>query len=33
MVLLERTKLNKYAINLEDSKQSPYGLIYSLGLV
>ena len=31
LVLLERTKLNKYTINLEDGKQPPYGLIYSLG--
>ena len=33
LVLPERTKFNEYAINLEDSKQSPYGPIYSLGLV
>ena len=33
LVLPERTKLNEHAINLEDGKQSPYGPIYSLGLV
>ena len=32
LVLPECTKLNEYAINLEDSKQPPYGLIYSLDL-
>ena len=31
LVLLERNKLNKHAIDLEDNKQPPYGLIYSLG--
>ena len=33
LVLPERTKLNEYAINLEDSKQPPYKPIYSLGPV
>ena len=33
LVLPKRTELNKPAINLEDSKQSPYGPIHSLGLV
>ena len=33
LMLPERTELNKHAINLEKGKQSPYGLIYSLGLV
>ena len=33
LVLSERTKLNEHAINLEDSKQPSYGLIYSLGLM
>ena len=32
-MLLERTKFNKYAIDLKDGKQPPYGLIYSLSLV
>ena len=31
LVLLERTKLNEHAIDLEDGKQPPYGPIYSLG--
>ena len=31
MVLLERIKLNKHAISLEDGKQPPYWPIYSLG--
>ena len=30
LVLPECTNLNKYAINLEDGKQPPYGPIYSL---
>ena len=29
--LLENTGMNKHAIELEESKQSPFGLIYSLG--
>ena len=33
LVLLERTKFNEYAINLEDGKQPPYEPIYSLGPV
>ena len=33
MVLSECTELNEHAIKLEDSKQPPYGPIYSLGLV
>ena len=33
LVLLERTELNEYAIDLEDGKQPPYGSIYSLGPV
>ena len=33
LVLLERNKLNEYAIILEDGKQPPYRLIYSLGPV
>ena len=33
LVLPERTELNEHAINLEDSKQPPYGPIYSLGPV
>ena len=33
LVLPERTKFNEYVINLEDGKQPPYGLFYSLGLV
>ena len=33
LMLPERTKLNEHAINLEDGKQPPYGLIYSLDLV
>ena len=33
LVLLERIKLNKHAINLEDGKQPLYRPIYSLGLV
>ena len=33
LVLLERIDLNKHAIKLEDGKQPPYGLIYSLGPV
>ena len=33
LVLPERTKLNEHAINLEDSKQPPYGPIYSLDLM
>ena len=33
LVLPEHTKLNEYAINLEDGKQPPYGPIYSLGSV
>ena len=33
LVLLERIELNEYAINLKDSKQPPYGPIYSLGPV
>ena len=33
LVLPERTKLNKHAIDLENGKQPPYGPIYSLGLV
>ena len=33
LVLLERTELNEHAINLEDGKQPPYGLIYSLSPV
>ena len=28
--LVENTKINKHAIKLEESKQSPFGLIYSL---
>ena len=32
-MLPERIKLNEHAINLEDSKQPPYGPIYSLGPV
>ena len=32
-MLLECTKLNEHAINLKDSKQPPYGPIYSLGPV
>ena len=31
LVLLERIELNGHSINLEDSKQLPYRLIYSLG--
>lgn len=33
MVLLEYTKLNSYAINLEKNKQPLYGPIYSVGLI
>ena len=33
MELLENTGINEYAIELQDSKQPPYGLIYSLGTV
>ena len=33
LVIPERTKLNEHAINLENGKQLPYRLIYSLGLV
>ena len=33
LVLPERIKLNEHAIDLENGKQPPYGLIYSLGLV
>ena len=33
LVLLERTEFNEHAIDLEDSKQPPYGPIYSLGPV
>ena len=33
LVLPKCTKLNEYAIDLENGKQPPYGLIYSLGLV
>ena len=33
LVLLERTKLNKHAIDLEDGKQPPYKPIYSLSPV
>ena len=33
LVLPKRTKLNVHTINLENSKQPPYGPIYSLGLV
>ena len=33
LVLPKRTKLNEYAINLEDDKQPLYGPIYSLGPV
>ena len=33
LVLLERIELNEHAINLEDGKQPPYGLIYSLSPV
>ena len=33
LVLPERTELNEHTIGLENDKQSPYGLIYSLGLV
>lgn len=33
MELLENTGINKYAIKLKDSKQPPYRLIYSLGLM
>ena len=33
LVLLKCTKFNEHAINLEDGKQPPYGLIYSLGPV
>ena len=33
LVLLERTKFNKYVIDLEDGKQLPYRLIYSLSPV
>ena len=33
LVLLERTELNEHAIDLENSKQPPYGPIYNLGLV
>ena len=32
-MLPEGTKINKHAIKLEDGKQPPYRLIYSLGLV
>ena len=32
-VLLERTGINEHAIEQEDGKQPPYGLIYSLGSV
>ena len=32
-MLPERTKLNEHAINFENNKQPPYGLIYSLGPV
>ena len=31
--LLEYTGINNHAINLQDDKQPPYGLIYSLGPV
>ena len=31
LILPERTKLNEHAIDLEDSKQVPYGPIHSLG--
>ena len=33
LVLPERIKLNEHVIDLEDGKQPPYGLIYSLGPV
>ena len=33
LVLPEYIKFNEHAINLEDGKQPPYGLIYSLGPV
>ena len=33
LVFPERTKLNEHAIDLENSKQPPYGPIYSLGSV
>ena len=33
LVLSERTKFNEHAIDLEDAKQLPYGLIYSLGSI
>ena len=33
LVLPERTEFNEHAIDLEDGKQLPYGLIYSLGPV
>ena len=33
LVLPERTEFNEHAIDLEDSKQPPYGPIYSLGPV
>ena len=32
-ILPEWTKVNEHVIKLEESKQPPYGLIYSLGLV
>ena len=32
-VLPENTEINTHTIELEESKQLPYGLIYSLGLV
>ena len=32
-ILLEQTRANKHAIKLEQDKQPPYRLIYSLGLV
>ena len=31
LILPERTELNEHVINLENGKQPPYGLIYSLG--
>ena len=33
MKLPRNTSINEYAIELQDGKQPPYGLIYSLGLV
>ena len=33
LVLPKRTELNEYVINLENNKQPPYRLIYSLGPV